>query len=57
MVGTVSVVSPLVSSYSIFTVALAWLFLRDLERVSWQIALAAALVVVGVGFIIVHGVR
>jgi len=57
MVGTVSVVSPLVSSYSIFTVALAWLFPRDLDRVTWRTALAAALVVLGVAFIIVHGAR
>ena len=35
-----SVVSPLVNSHSIFTVLLAWLFLRDLERVTWRIALA-----------------
>jgi uncharacterized membrane protein len=55
MLGTVSVVSPLVSSYSIFTVGLAWLFLRDLERVTWQIALAATFVVAGVGLIIGYG--
>jgi uncharacterized membrane protein len=52
MLGHVSVVSPLVNSHSIFTVALAWLFLRDLERVTWRIAVAAALVVAGVGLVI-----
>jgi uncharacterized membrane protein len=55
LLGAVSVVSPLVGSYSICTVVLAWLFLRDLERVTWQIALAAVLVVVGVGLIIGFG--
>jgi uncharacterized membrane protein len=55
--GTVSVVSPLVNSHSMFTVALAWLFLRDLERVTWRIVLAAALVVAGVGLIIGYGTR
>jgi drug/metabolite transporter (DMT)-like permease len=52
MLGHVSVVSPLVNSHAMFTVVLAWLFLRDLERVTWRIALAAALVVTGVGLVI-----
>jgi uncharacterized membrane protein len=34
MLGEVSVVSPLVNCHAIVTVALAWLFLRDLERVT-----------------------
>ena len=55
MLGTVSLVSPLVNSHSIVTVALAWLFLRDLERVTWRIALAAALVVAGVGLVVAYG--
>lgn len=55
MLGSVSVVSPLVNSHSIVTVALAWLFLRDLERVTWRIALAAALVVAGVGLVVTYG--
>jgi uncharacterized membrane protein len=55
MLGQVSVVSPLVNSHSIFTVVLAWLFLRDLERVTWRIAVAAALVVAGVGLVIRYG--
>jgi uncharacterized membrane protein len=55
--GTVSVVSPLVSSQSIFTVALAWVFLQDLERVTWRIVLAAILVIAGVGLIIGYGTR
>ena len=57
MLGSVSVVSPLVNSHSIVTVLLAWLFLRDLERVTWRIALAAALVVVGVALVIAYGTR
>jgi transporter family protein len=57
MLGEVSVVSPLVNSHSIATVALAWLFLRDLERVTWRIVLATALVVVGVGLVIAYGTR
>jgi uncharacterized membrane protein len=51
----VSVVSPLVNCHAIFTVALAWLFLRDLERVTWQIALAALLVVAGVALVVRFG--
>ena len=46
--GEVSVVSPLVSTYGIFAVALAAVFLRDLERITWRIVLGAALVVTGV---------
>jgi uncharacterized membrane protein len=55
--GTVSVVSPLVNSNSIFTVVLAGLFLRDLERVTWRVVLATALVVAGVALIIGYGTR
>jgi uncharacterized membrane protein len=55
--GAVSVVTPLVNSHSIVTVVLAWLFLRDLERVSWRIVLAAALVVAGVVLVIRYGTR
>jgi uncharacterized membrane protein len=55
MGGTVSVVSPLVNSHSMVTVVLAWLFLRDIERVTWRITLAATLVVAGVGLIIGYG--
>jgi uncharacterized membrane protein len=57
MLGTVSVVSPLVNSHSMVTVVLAWLFLRDLERVTWRIAFAAVLVVAGVGLVIGYGTR
>jgi DME family drug/metabolite transporter len=55
--STVSVVTPLVNSHAIVTVVLAWLFLRDLERVSWRIVLAAALVVAGVVLVIRYGTR
>ena len=54
-VGDVSVVSPLVNSYSIVTIALAAIFLRDLERVTWRIALAAALIVAGVALVVRGG--
>jgi uncharacterized membrane protein len=57
MLGPVSVVSPLVNSHAIFTVVLAWLFLRDLERVTWQVAVAAVLVVAGVALVVGHGAR
>jgi drug/metabolite transporter, DME family len=51
-ISPVAVVSPLVNSHSIFTVALAALFLRDLERVSWRLVLAAVLIVAGVALVI-----
>ena len=51
-IGEVSVVSPLVNAHSIVAIALAAVFLRDLERVTWRIALAAALIVAGVAFVI-----
>jgi len=50
-IGSVSVVSPLVNSYSIVAIALAAIFLRDLERVTWRITLAAVLVVAGVALV------
>jgi transporter family protein len=55
MLAPVSVVSPLVNSHSIFTVVLAWLFLRDLERVTWRMAVATALLVAGVGLVVGYG--
>jgi uncharacterized membrane protein len=51
----VSVVSPLVNSHPIFAVTLAALFLRDVETVTWRIALAAALAVTGVALIVRFG--
>jgi drug/metabolite transporter (DMT)-like permease len=54
-VSPVAVVSPLVNSHSIVTVALTALFLRDLERVSWRLALAAVLIVAGVALVIRFG--
>jgi uncharacterized membrane protein len=53
--GDVSVVSPLVNSHPIFAVTLAALFLRDVETVTWRIALATALVVAGVALVIKFG--
>lgn len=46
--GDVSVVSPLVHAQPFFTVVLAAFFLRDLERVTWRIAVASVLIVGGV---------
>jgi drug/metabolite transporter, DME family len=54
-IGDVSVVSPVVNSYSIVTIALAAIFLRDLERVTWRITLAAALIVAGVALVVRGG--
>jgi len=51
-IGDVSVVSPLVNSHSIVAIALSAIFLRDLERVTWRIAAAAALIVVGVALVV-----
>src|SRR5262245_12754023 len=50
--GDVSVVSPLVNSHSIVTIALAAVFLRDLERVTWRMLLAATLIVAGVALVV-----
>ena len=54
-IGSVLVVSPLVNSYSIVAIALAAIFLRDLERVTWRIAVAAALIVAGVALVVRGG--
>lgn len=53
----VSLISPLVNAQSIFAVALAAIFLRDLERVTWRIAVAAALIVAGVATVVRFGTR
>ena len=53
-IGDVSVVSPLVNAHSIVAIALAAIFLRDLERVTWRIAAAAALIIAGVA-LVMHG--
>jgi drug/metabolite transporter, DME family len=50
--GEVAVVSPLVNASSIIAVGLAAIFLRDLERVTWRIGVAAALIVAGVTLIV-----
>jgi len=50
--GDVSVVSPVVNSHSIVAIALAAIFLRDLERVTWRIVVAAALIVAGVAMVV-----
>ena len=53
--GDVSVVSPLVSTYGLVALVLAALFLRDLERVSLRVVLAAVLIVSGV-FVVMRSV-
>jgi uncharacterized membrane protein len=50
-IGEVSVVSPLVNAHSIVAIVLAAVFLRDLERVTWRIGLAAVLIVAGVAVV------
>ena len=50
--GDVSVVTPLVHSQPLFTIALTLLFLRDLERITWRIALAAGSILSGVVLVI-----
>lgn len=51
-IGEVAVVSPLANASSIIAVGLAAVFLRDLERVTWRIGLAAVLIVAGVTVIL-----
>jgi uncharacterized membrane protein len=46
-VGQVSVVTPLAHAQPIFTVALAAVLLRDVEQVTWRVAVAAPLMVAG----------
>jgi DME family drug/metabolite transporter len=46
--GDVSIVSPLVSTHGLFAVALAAVFLRDLERVTWRLVVATVLIVAGI---------
>ena len=55
-VGAVSVVSPLVNTHGMFTVLLTAIFLRDVERITWRIATAAAMIVVGI-FVVMWAVR
>ena len=46
-VGQVSVVTPLAHAQPIFTVGLAALLLRDVEQVTWRVAVAAPIMVAG----------
>ncbi|MBI3015382.1 MAG: EamA family transporter [Candidatus Tectomicrobia bacterium] len=45
--GDVVVVSPLMSTRPLFAILLSFLFLRDVERVTWRIFLGGVLVVLG----------
>jgi len=44
----VSIVSPLVHAQPLFTIVLAAVFLRDVERMTWRLVLASLLIVAGV---------
>jgi uncharacterized membrane protein len=46
-VGNVSVVTPLAHAQPMFTVVLAALLLRDLEQVTWRVAVATPIMVAG----------
>lgn len=48
----VSLVSPLVHAQPLFTLVLAALFLRDLERVTLEVVAASLLIVAGVSFVL-----
>jgi uncharacterized membrane protein len=54
-VASVSLVSPLVNSHSIFAVGLAAVFLRDLEKVAWRLVVAAVLIVAGAAAVVRFG--
>ena len=45
-------VTPLVNAQPMFTVALAAILLRDVEHVTWRVALATPLMIVGVILVI-----
>jgi drug/metabolite transporter (DMT)-like permease len=48
----VSVVTPLVHSQPLFTIALTVVFLRDIERITWRIVLSAGAILTGVILVI-----
>jgi drug/metabolite transporter (DMT)-like permease len=48
----VSVVSPLVHAQPLFTILLALVFLRDVERLTWRVVVASVLMVAGVAFVL-----
>ena len=50
-IGGVSVVSPIVNTHSIVAIVLAAIFLRDLERVTWRVVVATAVILAGVAVI------
>lgn len=54
--GSVSVVAPLVYAQPIFTVVLAGIFLRDLERVTWRVGFATAAMVAGAAVVVRAGI-
>jgi len=45
--GQVVIVAPLVSLNPLFTLVLAWLFLRNVERVTWKIVIGALFIICG----------
>jgi uncharacterized membrane protein len=46
-VGHVSVVTPLAHAQPMFTVVLAAILLRDIEQVTWRVAVATPIMVAG----------
>ena len=53
-VGNVSVVTPLAHAQPMFTVVLAALLLRDIEQVTWRVAVATPIMVAG-ALAVIHG--
>jgi drug/metabolite transporter (DMT)-like permease len=53
--GGVAVVSPLVNASPLVTILLAAVFLRDLERVTWRLALGGTMIVAGAALVIYGG--
>jgi drug/metabolite transporter (DMT)-like permease len=51
----VSLVSPLVHAQPLFTILLAMIFLRDVERLTWRVVVASLLMVAGVAFVLRAG--
>ena len=47
-IGRVAIVTPIATSYSLFTLFLSYLFLRDMERMSSKIIFGTILIVGGV---------
>ncbi len=53
--GEISVVGPIIMAQPLIVVALSFLFLRDIEKVTWRITAGAALTVLGVIMLALSG--